>query len=809
MTEERLQMVIEAVDRTRQTWQSVGRGIDRARQLFSDLAESGKRSGRTVLATFATTGRSMLDLFRQLAVGGRGAFNELARHAESSAGRIRAAMRRGLFGGQGRDELGRFTGRSGGLLGALGGGLSGLGGGLLGLAGGALTGGLSLLGSVASSVFGGLSRLLGGVIGLFGSLIGRVFDLARALAGRLLSAAQGVFGAMATGAKAALAALTLSYVYLGKVGTDTNLTLQGTGLALSVLMKNAAGAAGFLKQLREEARTSTFEFTDLADWSKKLIGFGFNHRQTLDMVRVIGDMAVGLKGPQAGRELMDRLIIAFGQIRAKGKVQGDEALQLMEAGLPVRELLGMRPGQDFADLQMGAEQAIGRIINGIRRQWGGFQALAATSLPGRLSNIKDAFKDIAASVTEGLTERLRRAAGHVLDFLSNLKQTEAGRAILDALSRSFSAVGAAVERMVTRLPRLAGLLARGLNSGQFAAFLAAVGRGISWVWGRLQAFVSWVGDNWPAIWGRAVQVWEWVTSTLNAGIRWIGENWRRLWEAGVQLATGAIKVIGGLVAGVINVFRELAQAQGGTGQGLRGLAEGFKEFAVVAVRGLAMVTLHLLRIVALAGVAVATIGLLTRNPITFAVGAAMTAMGMAGAAATARGTRETIGAIRNIDTRGVAFNLDTQARGIGGAFARGYDAFGQAVDQRGAMGALGVNLPPIRFDDPGPGAGFGSGWVPPVAAPPAPAPAAAPAGATYVPSTRGPARDTRSFREAASEGSDLGPPAALQSPDPPAGTQITFNLPAPNGPGWHREVADVVADVLRDYAVKAGVPVAV
>lgn len=238
-----------------------------------------------------------------------------------------------------------------------------------------------------------------------------------------------------------LASVSTVMALLAKRGVDVNVSLQRTAAGLAVLLGSTRQAQGLLGALRQEARTSAFEFVDLAQWSRQLIAFGFSAREVLPTLRALGDAAAGLAGEDGAGALLGRLVLAVGQIRAKGVLQGEEALQLTEAGIPVRDLLRIPPGTDVADAGLTADRALPQLLAGIQRRFGGLQSQAVNTIPGLLSNINDALNDFSATITETFSGRVQGGLQSALRALNGLMTSAAGGRIIEGLSAAFDALG--------------------------------------------------------------------------------------------------------------------------------------------------------------------------------------------------------------------------------------------------------------------------------------------------------------------------------------------------------------------------------
>src|SRR5690606_27639755 len=127
-----------------------------------------------------------------------------------------------------------------------------------------------------------------------------------------------------------------------------------------------------------------------------LMAFGFEAERVLPIMTALGNASSGLG---TGAEGIERMARALGQIRAKGRLQGEEALQLMEAGIPVLEILAEATGATQAQIQdemskglVPAEAAINLILEGMNRRFPNMMDKLAGSMAGLWAQIQETFE---------------------------------------------------------------------------------------------------------------------------------------------------------------------------------------------------------------------------------------------------------------------------------------------------------------------------------------------------------------------------------------------------------------------------------
>jgi tape measure domain-containing protein len=202
---------------------------------------------------------------------------------------------------------------------------------------------------------------------------------------------------------------------LGLAGQWTKLagTMEQSRVAFTTLLKSSDRAKQFVKELQQFAATTTFSFIDTQEAATRMKAYGFEVQQIIPMMRILGDSVAALGG---GTEKLNRVMLAFGQIRAKGRMMGEEVRQLTEAGIPVPEILKQQLGLSQKDMNrigeqgISADKALGALLAGMEKRFGGGMAEQAKTLTGQLVNLSDQADILGASLGDGLAGPVKLAA---------------------------------------------------------------------------------------------------------------------------------------------------------------------------------------------------------------------------------------------------------------------------------------------------------------------------------------------------------------------------------------------------------------
>ena len=205
--------------------------------------------------------------------------------------------------------------------------------------------------------------------------------------------------------------------------------------SLEVLTGSLKTTNKIISQLQAFGAVTPFKTQDLIETTKRLKAFGFENDELVDTVKRLSDVA-GATGAD-----LDGITTAFGQIRAKGKLQQEENLQLLERGVDItgelKRITGkqgiefesmMRRGKISADL---VNQALINLTQ-TGGQYAGGAVAQSTTLAGKFSTLQDNIEKLAITIGEVLTPALLGAldaANRVLGGINRLFTSEFQRQI--------------------------------------------------------------------------------------------------------------------------------------------------------------------------------------------------------------------------------------------------------------------------------------------------------------------------------------------------------------------------------------------
>ena len=211
-------------------------------------------------------------------------------------------------------------------------------------------------------------------------------------------------GALGPLLKALAAAAAIRFVFVKTAELETQRK------SLEVLTGSLEKTNKIIKELQDFGAVTPFTSSELIEQTKRLKAFGFQTEELVDTTKRLSDVAGATGADLTG------IATAFGQIRAKGKLQQEENLQLLERGVDIttelKNITGLQ-GEEFASAmrkgKIGADLVNQALIN--LTSAGGAFAKGATAqadtLNGKLSTLQDTIDTLARTIGEELSKEIK------------------------------------------------------------------------------------------------------------------------------------------------------------------------------------------------------------------------------------------------------------------------------------------------------------------------------------------------------------------------------------------------------------------
>ena len=235
---------------------------------------------------------------------------------------------------------------------------------------------------------------------------------------------------------AAFQALKFTVVKTAELETQTR--------SLKVLTGSLETAQKIVQQLQDIGAVTPFTSTELIDTAKRLRAFGVETEKLVDTTRRLGDVA-GATGADLGG-----IATAFGQIQAKGRLQGEELLQLQERGIDLQSELQRMYGLTGEEFRKALEkgrfsaEAVDVALQNLTNTGGKYAngAIAQSdTLAGKFSTLQDGITRTAQAIGQVLSPALQTILDQAIGVVNSINSAlSAGRRIqqfgIDAQQRN-------------------------------------------------------------------------------------------------------------------------------------------------------------------------------------------------------------------------------------------------------------------------------------------------------------------------------------------------------------------------------------
>lgn len=126
--------------------------------------------------------------------------------------------------------------------------------------------------------------------------------------------------------------------------------LESMNAEFEVMLGNADAARYLVQQIQGMAAATPFETAGLIANVRMMMAFGQTANQAMSALKFLGDVAGG------SQEKLDRLTLAYSQVMAAGKLQGQDLLQFVNAGFNPLQVLSEKTGKSMAQLRKDMEK---------------------------------------------------------------------------------------------------------------------------------------------------------------------------------------------------------------------------------------------------------------------------------------------------------------------------------------------------------------------------------------------------------------------------------------------------------------------
>ena len=205
--------------------------------------------------------------------------------------------------------------------------------------------------------------------------------------------------------------------------------MQETEVRFETMMGSMSKSKALLDDLDKFAAKTPFQFTELADGAANLMAFGVSSGEVENALKHLGDVASGTPAT------LEQIVNVFGKVKAKGKASMEEMNRLMEAGIPILDVLASQLGVTKAKvIEMTSGGKIGfdtfkKAVFSMSEEGGDFFNMMekqSKTLKGALSTLKDNFAKLGREIGTILLPILEMVVGFTLKLVEGWNSLSAG-----------------------------------------------------------------------------------------------------------------------------------------------------------------------------------------------------------------------------------------------------------------------------------------------------------------------------------------------------------------------------------------------
>ena len=167
---------------------------------------------------------------------------------------------------------------------------------------------------------------------------------------------------------------------------------EKTELAFNTMLQSHEKSNTLMKDMVELAKNTPMQFSEVTKGAKQLLAYQVEAEKLTETLSMLGDISSGLDVP------LSRLILVYGQVRAKGRLMGDDLRQFTEAGVPMIAMIAKNMGvAQSAVSDMVSEGKVGfkeveKVLKDLTSQGGLFYNMMneqSKTIPGQIAKLQD------------------------------------------------------------------------------------------------------------------------------------------------------------------------------------------------------------------------------------------------------------------------------------------------------------------------------------------------------------------------------------------------------------------------------------
>ena len=203
---------------------------------------------------------------------------------------------------------------------------------------------------------------------------------------------------------------------------DMHKSVETNAMAFEQLTGSVELAKDMIEYLQKYAASTVFTFEQASQSAKTLLAYGFKLENLSYVMKTIGDATSAMGKP----ENFDRISLAMGQMLAKGTAKAEELRQLMEANVPVVEILTEKLGMtasevvNIGDHAVSSTKVVNALLEGLEERYGNMSSKMALTTTGLINNIRESIAYVGSQLFKPLYDSFAGILKPIAEKLNEL-----------------------------------------------------------------------------------------------------------------------------------------------------------------------------------------------------------------------------------------------------------------------------------------------------------------------------------------------------------------------------------------------------
>ena len=209
---------------------------------------------------------------------------------------------------------------------------------------------------------------------------------------------------------------------IAKLGSEAELTAT----SFEVLVGSEEKASKMLKEIAKFGQESPFDKMGLTENARQMLASGMEADKVLTFLRQLGDISAGDK------QKLDSLSLVMGQVMSKGRLDGQDKNQFVNAGFnPLKELQKMHPEKTYAEIEKAMSKGaitaehVAEAIQHATQEGGQFHNMTertSKTLVGKLASLMDDITTMAEELYQKIEPILKSVVDNIAGFIPYVSQ---------------------------------------------------------------------------------------------------------------------------------------------------------------------------------------------------------------------------------------------------------------------------------------------------------------------------------------------------------------------------------------------------